>query len=180
MTWDKSDPASRRRRIEPYLGRLFGYAFALAQDREAARDLVQECALKALEARRTPADEAAYRAWLFRILRNAFIDGRRRARLEAEQAQVVETGWDVWQSASRLISELAVRQAMARLTGPHREIVGLVDVAGFTYAESAALLELPVGTVMSRLARARRSLLELVQASNLETLPVKQRKDVGR
>ncbi len=151
----------QRRRIEPYLERLFGYAFSLTRNREDSAELVQDCALRALSARRTPRDEAAYRAWLFRILRNAWLDRLRRPRLE-------ETGlpgdeWaadvDVWVGDARRIDTLTVRLGLAKLSATHREIIALVDIVGLSYAETSEVLGLPRGTVMSRLSRARRALL---------------------
>jgi len=65
---------TERPRIEAYLRRLYGYAVSLAGNHHQAEDLVQECALRALTAKNVPGDEPAYRAWLFRILRNAFVD----------------------------------------------------------------------------------------------------------
>ena len=65
-------------RIEPSLARLYLYAFSLCREEEMARDLVQQCALRALSARKVPRDEPAYRAWLFTILRNTLIDETRR------------------------------------------------------------------------------------------------------
>ena len=72
------------RRIEPYLDRLYGYALSLAGDPQDAMDLVQECAARAIAARRVPEEDSAYRAWLFRILRNHFLDGIRRLRHEPQ------------------------------------------------------------------------------------------------
>jgi RNA polymerase sigma-70 factor (ECF subfamily) len=69
---------AERERIHPYLQRLYGYVFSLARDHHQEEDLVQECASRALKARRPPADEPAYRAWLFRILGNLFLDQVRR------------------------------------------------------------------------------------------------------
>ena len=65
---------TERQRIEGYLGRLYGYALSLSENHHQAEDLVQDCALRAVSAKNTPHDERAYRAWLFRILRNAFLD----------------------------------------------------------------------------------------------------------
>ena len=70
-------------RIEPYMKRLYGYAFSLTGDADRAKDLTQDCAVKALAAVRVPIDEPAYRSWLFRIMRNSFIDGLRRDRRAA-------------------------------------------------------------------------------------------------
>ena len=90
-------PPPARSRIEQYLPRLYRYALSLCRNQETAKDLVQQCALKALSARSVPRDEAAYRAWLFIILRHALIDETRRrgtaegfARAEAEISNGVE------------------------------------------------------------------------------------------
>src|SRR3546814_4924077 len=62
------------RALQLQRARLYGYAVSLTRDRESARDLLQDCAVKALSASSAPTDDAALRAWLFRILRNAWID----------------------------------------------------------------------------------------------------------
>lgn len=160
------------RRIEGYLGRLFGYAFSLTNDREQSRDLVQDCAVKALSARRVPLDEAAYRAWLFRILRNTFLDRLRRANGVSYLGD--EEPWDGRDGPGniddRMVSILTVRLGMAKLAPAHREMIAVVDILGLSYAEAADLLELPVGTVMSRLSRARRALLGIISESNVRAL----------
>jgi len=76
-----------RGRIEGYLPRLYGYALSLVRDPHQDEDLVQDCAVKALSARNTPADEAAFRAWLFQILRNTFFDRLRRAKTVTAYAE---------------------------------------------------------------------------------------------
>ncbi|MCG8595375.1 MAG: RNA polymerase sigma factor [Kiloniellales bacterium] len=152
------------RRIEPYLERLFGYAFSLTRSREDSADLVQDCALRALSARRTPRDEAAYRAWLFRILRNAWLDRVRRPRLEQQglPSEDLIADADLWIGDERRINTLTVRLGLAKLTMAQREIIALVDIVGLSYAETAEVLGLPRGTVMSRLSRARRALFEVL------------------
>ena len=154
----------QRRRIEPYLERLFGYAFSLTRNREDSADLVQDCALRALSARRTPRDEAAYRAWLFRILRNAWLDRARRPRLEqlGLPSEELVADSDVWIGDERRINTLTVRLGLAKLSLVQREIIALVDIVGLSYAETSEVLDLPRGTVMSRLSRARRALLEVL------------------
>jgi len=169
----------RRSRLEGYLSRLFGYGLSLTNDREQARDLVQECALKALSAVRVPADEAAYRAWLFRILRNAFRDRqRRRGRqgLAIELTDDVAPDGEIWHSDDRLISAITVRLGMAKLSQPHREVLAVVDMVGFSYAEAAEFLSVPVGTVMSRVSRARRALLVCIGESKVRPYPVEARR----
>ena len=114
---------SRHNGIEAYLGRLFGYACSLNHDRTAAQELVQECIVKALAARRVPGDEAAYRAWLFRILRNCYLDGlrRRSSRANGLEWAAADEG-EIW-SADRLIDVLAVKEGLRKLPGAMREII---------------------------------------------------------
>lgn len=160
-------------RIENYLARLYRYAFSLAREEELAKDLVQQCAVKSLSARSAPRDESAYRAWLFVILRNAFLDHVRRDRVaDAFLEQEPETAptMEYWDGDERLINILNVKQAMDRLRPGDREIIGLVDMAGLSYAEASRVLDIPAGTVMSRISRARRRLLDLVERSNVEPL----------
>jgi len=170
---------AQHKRIETYLTRLYGYAISLANDKELARDLVQECAVKALSALRVPQDEAAYRAWLFRILRNVFLDRRRRENgnpvIDNDLAEVEEDG-QIWRYDDRMVTMLTVRLGLARLSHAHREIIALVDFGGFTYAEAAEFLEVPAGTVMSRLSRARGALLEAITESNVQPIPLDERR----
>ena len=165
-------------RLIPYLDRLYGYAISLIRDRERAKDLVQECALRAMTAKSIPMDERAYRAWLFRILRNLFLDQARREKVEDHDHDTLpET--EFWRGEERFIVALTVRIEIEKLSPAKREIITLVDIVGFSYAETAELLDLPIGTVMSRLSRARRTLLDAIGASNVRTLPVRAKKRVS-
>jgi RNA polymerase sigma-70 factor (ECF subfamily) len=168
-------------RIEAYLPRLYGYALSLAGDHHQAEDLVQECALRALTAKNTPGDEPAYRSWLFRILRNAFLDRIRREKTAALAADDVNFApeMEFWQGDERFITILAVKLQMAKLPRRHREIVALIDIVGLSYAEAAQFLDVPAGTVMSRISRARRMLLEAIGSSNIRELPVRKKKGIG-
>lgn len=156
--------------VEPYLDRLYGFAYSLTQDADRARDLVQDCVLKAIEARRRPDGPAAYRAWLFRILRNCFIDRYRKMRAEVQLDEADDVAVDetaIWAGDQRLVDVITIRLAVAKLPIAHREIVGLVDIIGLSYAEAAEVLEIAEGTVMSRLSRARKALLVLVAEDNV-------------
>ena len=171
---------AKHTRIEAYLGRLYGYAYNLAGDPDQARDLVQECAVRALAAEKVPCDERAYRAWLFRILRNIFFDQMRRkepAPLTSEDEKC-PPNMEFWQGNERFFSVLTVRIEMAKLPRQQREIIALIDIAGLSYAETAQLLDIPAGTVMSRISRARRMLLEAITTSTVHELPVKKKKGV--
>jgi RNA polymerase sigma-70 factor (ECF subfamily) len=174
-------PLKESSRMKPYLERLYGYAVSLARDHHQAEDLVQECALRVLKAKNVPHDERAYRAWLFRILRNLFID---QARREKTAAAVVEEQYfaretEYWQGEERFISVMSVRLAMAKLPRAQREIITLIDFVGFSYAETAQLLDVPIGTVMSRISRARRMLLETIEPSNVHELPLRKKKGMS-
>jgi RNA polymerase sigma-70 factor (ECF subfamily) len=165
------------RELEACLPRLFGYAMTLASDRELARDLLHDCAVKALAATNPPADRPALRAWLFRILRNAWIDARRRemrAPFETGEPQELPDG-EYWRGDERLIDQITVKQALERLSLAHREVIALVDFAGFTYDEVATILDMPAGTVMSRLARGRKALLVALGDNNIRAFRVSRR-----
>ena len=173
--------ARHRKRIEPYLDRLYRYALSLCRHEDDARDLVQAAAVKALSSRRVPRDEPAYRAWLFRILRNDFLDRLRRKRraeaflLDDPDDDVADVTMEYWGGDERFINVVSVRLALDRLPALHREILALVDIAGFSYEEAADMLDVPVGTVMSRVSRARRRLLEAIEDSNVRALPARRR-----
>ena len=160
--------------IEPHLKRLYGFAFTLTQDRDESRDLVQECVVRALAAKRRPTDEPARRAWLYRILRNAFIDNYRKSGREIgldatidNHADDVESGW---RGDRRIIDVVTVRIAITRLTAAQREIIALVDFSGLSYGEAAEVLGVAEGTIMSRLARARKALLAVMESENVTPL----------
>lgn len=166
-------------RLQPYLPRLYRYAVSLTRDEDAAKDLVQQSALKVLSARSVPVDEPAYRAWLFVILRNTMIDdARRRQTAEALMAPVEENAgaMEYWCGDERLINKLTIKLAMEKLAPHEQEIIGLIDFAGFSYTEAAAVLGVPAGTVMSRISRARARLLTLVDDSNVRVIDVGNRR----
>lgn len=165
------------RELQTHRARLYGYALSLTGNRDAAQDLVQDCAVKALSTTAVPVADGALRAWLFRILRNAWIDRHRGDRLElvAEPPEPLRDGSEYWSHDARLISSIAVRQAMERLPASYRDIIALVDLGGFAYAEAADILDVPIGTVMSRLSRARQALLEMIADSNVRPLRVNRR-----
>jgi RNA polymerase sigma-70 factor (ECF subfamily) len=159
--------------IETNLGRLYGYAFALTQDSDRSHDLVQECALRALGAGRRPTEEAAFRAWLFRILRNLYIDTRRKNRRECniDPADLeIDDEPGGWAGDRRIVDIITVRIAMAKLSSDHRDIMALVDIVGLSYAETAEVLGIAEGTVMSRVSRARKALLTVITEENVTPL----------
>lgn len=133
--------------------------------------------MRALTAKNTPRDEQAYRAWLFRVLRNVFLDQTRHAKaaLSIAEEEYFSPETEFWQGEERFITTLTVRFEMAKLPRAKREIITLIDFVGLSYAETAQLLDVPVGTIMSRISRARRMLLDAIASSNVHELPVKRK-----
>ena len=147
------------------LDRLYSTAHRLIGRRDTAEDLVQETAHKALRASASLRDQRNLRAWLFTILVHAVRDHLRRIERWEECDQETEAA-----PASPGLEGLSlaavqdVRDALSRLSPPQRAVVLLVDLEEFTIAEAAQMLQLPPGTVASRLARAHTALRELLQA----------------
>jgi RNA polymerase sigma-70 factor, ECF subfamily len=153
--------------------RLFGYAFALSRDTTDAEDLYQDAIVRAMCARSVPRDSVAFRVWMFRLIRNLWID---RLRRESRRGALIDTAIEVEAQPApggedSLLDVLLVRRAFRCLSKDHRDVLALVDVAGFSYAETAHLLELPRGTVMSRISRARSALAAQLQAGPAVPLP---------
>jgi RNA polymerase sigma-70 factor (ECF subfamily) len=153
--------------LSALLPRLVAFARTIVGNSEVARDLVQEAAARALSARRVPEDGAAYRAWMFKIVRNAALDEIRRIRPEqiGEEPTV-----DLWRFDNACIAKITVEQGLATLAPVHREIIALIDIAGFSYSEAAGVLGVPIGTVMSRITRARTALLAAIEASSVRPM----------
>ena len=136
------------------------YAVALSRDEAEADDLVQDALLRGHEARRSFRPGANLRVWLFAILRNAFLDRRRRRAAESRRddaaAVLAPLSIDAPQEAAVRLAQ--VREAFLRLPEDQREALSLVAVEGLTYAAAAAVAGIPIGTLMSRVARARAEL----------------------
>jgi RNA polymerase sigma-70 factor (ECF subfamily) len=157
--------------VLPHRQELYATALRYTRDRDAAEDLVQETLLRALTAwsRFVPGSNA--RAWLFRILTNSFINHYRRNRRHyrfthetGEDAAYALYGHHVERAANphgqllRAMLADEVQAALDSLAEDHRKVVELADLRGVRYRDIAIELELPIGTVMSRLFRARRQL----------------------
>ncbi|GAB5428585.1 MAG: RNA polymerase sigma factor [Devosia indica] len=151
-------------RLDPVRERLMRYAFALTRDRDEARDLFQETVVRAMSAPEIPVPEPAFRAWLFKIVRNLWID---RTRTHARRSHLDERfagghGPEACEATTERHYE--VREAFSCLTIEHQEVLALVDIAGFSYEETGELLSIPKGTVMSRVARARQAMFQLLSS----------------
>ena len=148
------------------LPRLRRFAHALSHNRADADDLTQATLERALSARRQWQPGTRLDSWLYRIMRNLWIDTARsrtrKGKLEAPPEAAANVGIDPRPGIEASIDLAIVMQAMAQLPDEQREVLALILVEGFGYREAAELLDLPIGTVSSRLVRGRTALLELV------------------
>ena len=143
-------------------GSLWGVAMRVLGHPDDAADAVQEALIAALRRAHTYRGEASVRTWLCRITANTCIDRIRRDRLRPTEGwgdREPPSGVD---HACRVVTRIAVDEALAQLTTPQRVAVVLVDVQGWSVAEVARLVGVPPGTVKSRCARARARLAELL------------------
>jgi RNA polymerase sigma-70 factor, ECF subfamily len=157
-------------RIATYRPQLYRTAYAWCHEPARADDLVQETLLKAISRLRTLQDEDALRPWLYRIMTNCHRDWLRRQRDTVDPDDVELACEDCPEmNAERAAIVRSVREAVHRLSDDQRKVVTLVDLEGFTYGEVAGILEIPIGTVMSRLSRARQQLKRVLLRQDPET-----------
>lgn len=178
ITWlGVADPATFADDAMPYMNQLFATAMRMTRNRSDAEDLVQETYLKAYRAYERFEAGTNLRAWLFRILTNNYIN-----RYRKKQRRPVESDLDDVQDlylyrrlggdeAARIgksaedvlfseITDSLIMDAIEDLPDQYRAAVLLADVEGFAYKEIAEILDVPIGTVMSRLHRGRKRLQE--------------------
>jgi len=147
--------------------RMYRMAFAWTHNPELADDLVQQTMYKALRYQKQLKDPGAIEAWLFRILANCLNDYYRSHRefLSDEHYPGIDKRTPEHETQELQITQ-RVRQAVQSLPLPQRQVVTLVDLESFAYATVADILDIPVGTVMSRLCRGRRALRERLTELN--------------
>lgn len=157
-----SDPFERD--LLAALPALRRYALALCRRGDVADDLVQACVERALAARVSFDPAGKLDPWLFRILRNLWLDMRRRTATRGIELDVTETPeasvHDGPRATEALLMLRKTEAAMGRLPEEQREVLHLICFEDMSYAEAAETLGIPRGTVMSRLARARIALAE--------------------
>lgn len=154
------------------LPRLRRYAYALTGDRSAADDLAQATVERALS--KPAPEDANVTAWLLRICKNLWIDDLRARRVRGvrvdPEAVDLEHATDGARATEARLELAKVNAAMARLPEDQRAALSLVALEGCSYQEAADILETPIGTVMSRIARARRALADLLAAPTVVSL----------
>jgi RNA polymerase sigma-70 factor (ECF subfamily) len=156
----------------PLLDRLYNFACWLSGDADEARDLVQETFVKSLKGFSSFREGTNFRAWMFRILRNTFLTSRtgveRRNTRQEDEDGFEESAVSLETPEITLIrradTEL-VQRAIAQLAPAFQEVILLADLEEMKYQEVAETLDIPIGTVMSRLARARKQLRDHIIAA---------------
>ncbi|MGK2285944.1 sigma-70 family RNA polymerase sigma factor [Pedomonas sp. V897] len=162
-TWGMTDKSFD---VVGLLPALLRYARALVREPADAEELVHETLVRAYERRGSYDDRRALRPWLFSILHNQFVDGHRRRQMEekAVETMAAETmaaaPAPLPVDADTRVQLCQIHQAFTRLPEAQRAALHLVAVEGLSYQEAAEALGIPVGTLMSRLSRARASLRE--------------------
>ncbi len=156
----------------PLLEPLYNFAHWLTYNREEAEDLVQETYIKALKGFSSFQPGTNFRAWMFRILRNTFLTSRTglAAKMtvaladEEDEAAVAVTPETPESIFLRRAGQEAVQRALESLSLPFREVLLLCDLEEMKYSEIAHTLDIPIGTVMSRISRARKAMQQALQA----------------
>lgn len=155
------------------LPRLRRFAHSLTGNADDASDLVQAAVERALKAMATLDADARLDAWMFRIIRNLWIDGLRRRRSEGRHETIEDwshlSDVDGRTATETRLTARKAAEAMGRLAQDQQEILRRVCVDGQSYKDAARDLDIPIGTVMSRLSRARLRLLSELGLSS-ETL----------
>ena len=163
-----ADPAPL---LEPLIPALRRYAYALTRDHTDADDLVQDTLERALSRWYLRRPDGELRAWLFTILRNLYINAWRRRRRQGPSVELDEATMPA--TAARQESVLEVHDVLAaidQLPEEQKSLLLLVGVEDFSYDDAARLLGMPIGTVMSRLARARARLRSIVETGKVALL----------
>jgi RNA polymerase sigma-70 factor (ECF subfamily) len=158
-----------------HINGLYSYAMVLTRNHAEAEDLVQETYVRAIPAMDRLRPESNLKGWLFKILRNVWLNQLRKRRTgpqvvqtDAEDASVcdvVDTSKDSYDTYVSKVEGEQVRAAIQKLPTEFREVIVLREFEQLSYDEIANLLDCPAGTVMSRLARARSKLRVLLSSS---------------
>lgn len=159
------------------LPRLRAYGRAITRDASAADDLVQTACEKALRNLASYQRGSRLDAWMFRIMKNAWIDNRRANRnlhLLGDDEAVEAHSEEALDQTEAHLELKSVARAMAEMTTEQREVLLLIGVNGMKYRDAAEALDVPIGTVMSRLARARQTLASMMGYSERPALREKK------
>ncbi|MBI3947474.1 MAG: sigma-70 family RNA polymerase sigma factor [Armatimonadetes bacterium] len=166
------------RLIERYSTQIYNFAYRMSGNREDAEDIYQDAFIHAFNGIKNFRSDAAFSTWLYRIVRNVYLDEQKRRRsrqfisleesIETDDGSIARDVQDDGPTPDEIAEQnqrrRAVRQAIALLPDRQREIIILYELQQCTYEEIADVLQINVGTVKSRLNRARRSLRDRLLA----------------
>ncbi|MEQ1610699.1 MAG: sigma-70 family RNA polymerase sigma factor [Hyphomonadaceae bacterium] len=157
-----------RTELRALLPRLRRFGHALTGSADDGDDLVQDALEKALSREGQYREGTRLDSWMYKIMQNAWIDNRRanarRARvIQPMSEDIIAVSEDGRETFDEQINLRQVREMMTRLHEDERAVLSLVSIDGLTYQQAADTLDVPIGTVMSRLARARNKLLKLME-----------------
>jgi RNA polymerase sigma-70 factor (ECF subfamily) len=157
-----------KRTLSEYRTNLYRIAYSWCHNPALADDLVQETMAKALKNSNQLRDPKTLKAWLYRILSNCWRDHFRRSRdtVDIDDVALVEHDTPDRQHDRQQVIH-RVRSAISQLPMGQRQVITLVDLEGCSYIEVAQILDIPIGTVMSRLSRARKALKELLMEAEV-------------
>ena len=161
--------------VEPQIPALRRYARALTRDRATADDLVQDCLERAITHWQQRRDDGSPRAWLFSILHNLAMNRMSKARSQPRPVAIEDAGESALVRQAEQPDRLQHRdllRGLEQLSEAHRSVLLLISVEDLSYAEAANVLGVPIGTVMSRLSRAREKLAQLMDAEAVVHPPV--------
>jgi RNA polymerase sigma-70 factor (ECF subfamily) len=163
VTSDARDTGSFEELAMPLFARLYNFACWLTRDAAAAEDLVQETFVKGLKGFRSFQQGTNFRAWMYRILRNTFLTSQTglKANVSLDDEEGAEEPATLDTPETMLLARMegeAIRSALEELPVHYREMILLCDVEEMSYNEIAQTMAIPMGTVMSRLWRARRAM----------------------
>ena len=163
-----------RRELTDLIPQLRRYALSLTRNADVADDVLQSTLERVLEKRHLYKPGTNFEGWVYRICRNLWIDEVRKKKFDAGSIDPEIAERSMIFDGEKQIAERAllhqVDVAMASLSEDQRSVLLLVGVEGHSYAEAAEMLDIPVGTVMSRLARARHGLCEKIYPQDDEDM----------
>jgi RNA polymerase sigma-70 factor (ECF subfamily) len=180
-----ADQATFTEQVTPFMDQLYAAAVRMTRNPADAEDLLQETFVRAYRGFPSFQDGTNLRAWLYRILTNTYINTYRAKQRRPEQSDLDDVedlylyrrlggleaasyGRSAEDELMDLFSESEVKEAIEALPEQFRMAVLLADVEGFSYKEIAEILDIPIGTVMSRLHRGRKALQRSLHAFALE------------
>lgn len=166
------------RLVERYSTQIYNFAYRMCGNHEDAQDIYQEAFIHAFKGIKNFRSDAAFSTWLYRIVRNVYLDEQKRRRsrshvsleesIDTDNGSITRDVQDDGPSLDEIVQRnqrcRAVHQAIAQLPLRQREVIVLYELQQCTYEEMADILQISVGTVKSRLNRARRSLRDRLMA----------------